>query len=154
MVSDLLLGQGLDDDIFRDQEKTGIAGLNSGQPTPGAGTGIVPIVGNNYNPNHLHIRERAGCVFVEGLSRSRITSVDDLKELLAKGDLNRHTASTNMNETSSRSHAALIVTIIMRDNDGHCETEVSSTGAAEKEGGHLSYSESSLIIVDLAGSER
>ena len=71
-----------------------------------------------------------------------------------KGDLNRHTASTNMNETSSRSHAALIVTIIMRDNDGHCETEVSSTGAGEKEGGHLSYSESSLIIVDLAGSER
>ena len=149
-----MLGQGLDDDIFRDQEKTGIGGLNSDQPTPGAGTGIVPIVGNNYNPNHLHIRERAGCVFVEGLSRSRITSVDDLKVLLSKGDLYRHTASTNMNETSSRSHAALIVTIIMRDNDGHCETEVFSTGAGEKEGGHLSYSESSLIIVDLAGSER
>ena len=128
--------------------------LNSGQSAPGASTRIVPMVGNNYNPNHLHIRERAGCVFVEGLSRSKITSVDDLKELLAKGDMNRYTASTNMNETSSRSHAALIVTIIMRDSDGQCATELSSINAAENTGGHLSYSESSLIIVDLAGSER
>lgn len=164
LVSDLLLDQGLDHDVVGDQDKSVGPRLSSAPlHLSGAATGAVPAVGYGYNPNHLSIRERAGSVYVEGLSRSRITSLRDLNDLLAKGDLNRHTASTNMNETSSRSHAALIITTIMRDSDGDSgdgEAALSISGggsccgAVDKEGKHLSYIESSLVIVDLAGSER
>jgi hypothetical protein len=86
--------------------------------------------------NPLSIRERNGQVFVEGLSKIQITNVNDLEEVLVNGDLNRKTASTNMNDTSSRSHAALIITIIMKE---------------EEINGVISYRESTLVIVDLAG---
>lgn len=99
--------------------------------------------GVGFNPNHLAIREKDGKVFVEGLSKMRIKSLLDLDEVLIRGDKNRNTATTNMNQTSSRSHAALIVTVIIRDE-----------ASKPQGGGHESYSESTLVIVDLAGSER
>lgn len=65
-------------------------------------------------------------VYVEGLSRYKILSVDDLWELLQRGDMNRSTAATNMNETSSRSHAVLMVKIVTKD-DNNSNTEVASS---------------------------
>ena len=88
----------------------------------------------------LSIRERDGVVFVEGLSRFKVSSVQDIYEILSKGDEYRITASTNMNETSSRSHAAIMITIAM--------DEPSVKEPVKK------IRESSLVLVDLAGSER
>ena len=73
-----------------------------------------------------------------------------------------------MNDTSSRSHAALIATIIMREGGGDNENDSDGDrgrdggeggGGKDKDKGSVSnsistYSESSLVIVDLAGSER
>ena len=65
-----------------------------------------------------------------------------------------------MNDTSSRSHAALIATIIMREGgaDNGSDSD-GGEGGNDKDKGSVSnsistYSESSLVIVDLAGSER
>lgn len=91
----------------------------------------------------LSIREKNGQVFVEGLSKFPVTSVEDLWILLSRGDENRNTASTNMNETSSRSHAALMIQVIIKDD--------SSSASAATLGTHR---ESTLMLVDLAGSER
>ena len=92
----------------------------------------------------LSIREKGGRVFVEGLSRAPITNMQDLVNILARGDANRNTAETNMNATSSRSHAALMVSIMVP------EADKKTTPRA----GPQSYRESSLVLVDLAGSER
>ena len=91
----------------------------------------------------LSIREKNGQVFVEGLSKFPVTSVDDLWILLSRGDENRNTATTNMNETSSRSHAALMIQVIIKDD--------SSSATQNTVGTHR---ESTLMLVDLAGSER
>ena len=89
----------------------------------------------------LSIREKGGRVFVEGLSRAPITNMQDLVNILARGDANRATAETNMNATSSRSHAALMVSIMIPEGKKTPQ-------------GPQSYRESSLVLVDLAGSER
>jgi kinesin family protein 5 len=100
------------------------------------------LINNNDNiddidNNDLHIREKAnGKVYVENLSKNRIFNKDDLMELLHKGDSRRATEETLMNLTSSRSHAALIITLIIPDDN------------------NASFKESTLVLVDLAGSER
>jgi kinesin family protein 5 len=121
--------------------------------------------GNVYGFNQpLQLREKNGSgsgpsttVYVEGLSRYAVQSVVDLTELLRRGDHNRSTAATNMNETSSRSHAVLIVKVITSDvvagtqesEDGAAAAAVTTTGKSEQ-----GYRESTLMLVDLAGSER
>lgn len=119
-----------------------------------------PVDGISYGFNQpLQLRERNGqlggstsstAVYVEGLTRYAIQSVDDLTELLRRGDLNRSTAATNMNETSSRSHAVLIVKVLTPDTTATPGT-MPSEGPA---GAPQSYRESTLMLVDLAGSER
>ena len=92
----------------------------------------------------LSIRERSGGggVYVEGLSRSQVGSLDDLTRILNQGDANRVVASTSMNAVSSRSHAALIVTILPKTGD---DTPQETTAGLR---------ERSLVLVDLSGSER
>ena len=94
----------------------------------------------------LSIREKGGRVFVEGLSRAPITNMQDLVNVLARGDANRATAETNMNATSSRSHAALMVSILM--------PESSTTTTTPSPGSPAQFRTSLLVLVDLAGSER
>ena len=111
-----------------------------------------------YSANQpLLLRERAGTatssapsVYVEGLSRYRIQSVEDLWQLLQRGDFNRSTAATNMNETSSRSHAVLIIKVLTPDDANGSAAE----GGDAQAGGAASHRESTLMLVDLAGSER
>ena len=105
----------------------------------------------------LSIRERSGTVFVDGLSRSRINRVEDLNELLKLGDMNRSTAATNFNEASSRSHAALMITVLMNEESDSGGAPVSgqgNAGAAVTGGDRRMVRESTLVLVDLAGSER
>ena len=137
------------------------------QPSYAAKEAIVGSEGTTglaYGANQpLLLREKAAPkkegpaeVYVEGLSRYPIRSVEDLDELLNRGDLNRSTAATNMNETSSRSHAVLIVKVITPDvntsvNNAQSQKEGAHTGA---DGAGVSHRESTLMLVDLAGSER
>ncbi|CUI14120.1 kinesin-like protein, putative [Bodo saltans] len=75
-------------------------------------------------------------VFVEGLRAQAVHNHEDVLALLGEGDKRRRVAQTNMNATSSRSHAMLFLHVTLRDDQG----TVSRT--------------SKLSLVDLAGSER
>eukprot|EP00981_Chlorochromonas_danica_P014164 scaffold7449_cov185-Ochromonas_danica.AAC.2 len=111
--------------------------------------GGIAIGGSGGN---LQIREKAngGGVYLEGVSQHLITSQANLLLLLAFGDRNRMTAATNRNETSSRSHAILLLSVIQRlpSNGG------GGGGGNDNNHNNLNYRESRLVLVDLAGSER
>ncbi|KAJ3334227.1 hypothetical protein HDU76_006599 [Blyttiomyces sp. JEL0837] len=79
-------------------------------------------------------------VFVGGLTEYIVADLDDVKKVVAKGELNRHVGETNMNEKSSRSHTILRFMVEIREN---------KFSEHEK---HLKMSY--LNLVDLAGSER
>jgi kinesin family protein 5 len=111
----------------------------------------------------LSIREKGGRVFVEGLSRAPVTNMQDLVNVLARGDANRATAETNMNATSSRSHAALMVSILMPEAaavaaataaSGNGASASASSSSSKPAPGAATFRESLLVLVDLAGSER
>ena len=72
---------------------------------------------------------------VPGLTRRRVGSYNQVVAAIAEGQASRQTASTNMNEHSSRSHCMLQVYVQGEDSDG-------STSYAK------------LSLVDLAGCER
>merc|ERR1719412_2120858 len=96
------------------------------------------------NPNskgNLRVREHPLLgPYVEDLSKLAVTSYDDIYDLMEEGNKARTVAATNMNETSSRSHA--VFTIIFTQ---HKQDEASGL-TAEKV--------SKISLVDLAGSER
>lgn len=76
--------------------------------------------------------------YVEGLSRHVVEGYRGIAALLEAGNSQRATASTKMNDTSSRSHA--IFTLVMTQAVFEC--------------GLPSETRSKLHLVDLAGSER
>jgi hypothetical protein len=62
--------------------------------------------------NSLTIREdKKKGVFVEGLSEWAVRSPRDIYALMKDGMRNRATASTRMNDVSSRSHAVFIIIV-------------------------------------------
>ena len=73
-------------------------------------------------------------VYVEGLSKLQVATDDEVMHLLDEGGKVRAIAATNMNATSSRSHAILTLFIRIRSKDGELASQ--------------------LHLVDLAGSER
>lgn len=88
----------------------------------------------------LPIREdSSGQVVVVGLSATKITSNTEAMEVLNTGTMNRTTAATLMNVTSSRSHA--IFTVNLRQVT--CGADGVEVGTNSK-----------FTFVDLAGSER
>ena len=92
---------------------------------------------------NLHIREdpRKG-VYVDGVSEWAVVRPQEILELMKLGARSRTTAKTNMNESSSRSHAVFIITIEqMKENEG-----------GESDGKEIKVAK--LNLVDLAGSER
>ncbi|KAK3596008.1 hypothetical protein CHS0354_032527 [Potamilus streckersoni] len=95
-------------------------------------------IGNK--PMHsLRVREHPkDGPYVQGLSRFIVNTYEDIEELIIKGNGLRTTASTNMNDVSSRSHA--IFTIVF-------------TQATIRDG-IPSEKTSKIHLVDLAGSER
>jgi centromeric protein E len=84
---------------------------------------------------------------IGGLVEEQANSPDDFMAILRRGELSRSYASTNMNETSSRSHTIYRVTIEAREKNSLPEP-VEDGG--EIPPGRISY----LNLVDLAGSER
>lgn len=78
--------------------------------------------------------------YVEGLTQILVEDYSSIKRIMSKGNKERHIASTNMNDRSSRSHAILTVyfTQIVHDPDLSKPREIVSK----------------INLVDLAGSER
>jgi len=95
------------------------------------------------NRSGLQIREdKQKGMFVEGLSEWAVCSSADICNLMKKGEAYRVTASTKLNDISSRSHAVFIIVIEQMTMAGNNNRE----GSAIKVG--------KLNLVDLAGSER
>lgn len=97
-----------------------------------------PDINGNYRRS-LKVREHPKHgPYVEKLSKHPVYSYDDIHRLMMKGNNNRTTASTSMNDTSSRSHA--IFTIMFSKACYVANNPYETT--------------SKINLVDLAGSER
>ena len=95
----------------------------------------------------LKIREKPGCgPYVENLSLHMISSVEDLFAILIKGNKNKATAATLMNDRSSRSHVTFSLNVYEQKP---CKNEENS--AKKKTCIQLL---SKINFIDLAGSER
>jgi hypothetical protein len=90
---------------------------------------------------YLKVREsQTDGVYVQGLTDAAVKTYADVERLMQAGDLNRTTASTKMNDTSSRSHA--VFTIQLRQIQHSLTTDETIERTAR------------MRLVDLAGSER
>lgn len=90
-----------------------------------------------YPNKKLQVRNRIDIgVYVKDLMGFTVESIESLSELMNKGNKNRVTRSTEMNDVSSRSHAIFTIRIESKNGPGKKTT----TGK--------------LNLVDLAGSER
>ncbi|XP_043097332.1 kinesin-like protein KIF1A isoform X4 [Puntigrus tetrazona] len=96
---------------------------------------------NPKNKGNLRVREHPLLgPYVEDLSKLAVTSYNDIQDLMDSGNKARTVAATNMNETSSRSHA--VFNIIFTQKRFDSETD------------NTSEKVSKISLVDLAGSER
>ncbi|XP_028968277.1 kinesin-like protein unc-104 [Galendromus occidentalis] len=96
---------------------------------------------NPQNKNNLRVREHPLLgPYVEDLSKLVVTSYEDINNLMDEGNKARTVAATNMNETSSRSHAVFTIMFTQRRHD--------------KQTGLDTEKVSKISLVDLAGSER
>lgn len=84
-------------------------------------------------------------IYVGNLTEEIVTNADDVFQLLAKGEGNRHVGVTNMNERSSRSHT--IFRMVIESRERNVDDPRSSMSADP-------VKISCLNLVDLAGSER
>ncbi|KAK7888798.1 hypothetical protein WMY93_024358 [Mugilogobius chulae] len=96
---------------------------------------------NPKNKGNLRVREHPLLgPYVEDLSKLAVTSYNDIQDLMDSGNKARTVAATNMNETSSRSHAVFNIIFTQRRHDADTE--------------NVSEKVSKISLVDLAGSER
>uniref|UniRef100_A0AAZ3Q1L1 plus-end-directed kinesin ATPase n=1 Tax=Oncorhynchus tshawytscha TaxID=74940 RepID=A0AAZ3Q1L1_ONCTS len=96
---------------------------------------------NPKNKGNLRVREHPLMgPYVEDLSKLAVTSYNDIQDLMDSGNKARTVAATNMNETSSRSHAVFNIIFTQKRHDA--ETD------------NTSEKVSKISLVDLAGSER
>ncbi|KAF8937161.1 kinesin-like protein Klp8 [Dissophora ornata] len=96
---------------------------------------------NPKNKGHLKVREHPSLgPYVEDLSKLIVTSFQDIENLMDEGNKARTVAATNMNETSSRSHAVFTVLLTQKRYDIETKLETEKV--------------SRISLVDLAGSER
>uniref|UniRef100_A0A8C4E828 plus-end-directed kinesin ATPase n=1 Tax=Dicentrarchus labrax TaxID=13489 RepID=A0A8C4E828_DICLA len=96
---------------------------------------------NPKNKGNLRVREHPLMgPYVEDLSKLAVTSYNDIQDLMDSGNKARTVAATNMNETSSRSHAVFNIIFTQKRQD------MESENTSEKV--------SKISLVDLAGSER
>lgn len=96
--------------------------------------------------DNLSLRDSSTGVFVQGLEKVSVTSMVEVLDLIRSGNLNRKTASTKMNDRSSRSHS--VFTIYLNQ---YIPSLGEGEGDSVREG---SVIKSVLNIVDLAGSEK
>ncbi|KAH9599182.1 Kinesin motor domain [Trypanosoma melophagium] len=98
---------------------------------------LAPRV-RGQEPESLEIHEDSQRrVYVKGAGVHPVLTLERMLELLKMGNANRQTGETKMNETSSRSHAIIQITI-----------------SQKYESLEMRDVESVVLLVDLAGSER
>lgn len=96
---------------------------------------------NPASKGNLRVREHpATGPYVEDLAKLAVQSFPEIENLMDEGNKARTVAATNMNETSSRSHAVFTLTLTQKRHD--VETNMDSEKVAK------------ISLVDLAGSER
>ncbi|KAI8969978.1 hypothetical protein BDF20DRAFT_907549 [Mycotypha africana] len=96
---------------------------------------------NPKNKGNLKVREHPSLgPYVEDLSRLVVRSFDDINHLMDEGNKARTVAATNMNETSSRSHAVFTLFLTQTRLDEMTKLETEKVAR--------------ISLVDLAGSER
>ncbi|KAI9491045.1 hypothetical protein BDB00DRAFT_789841 [Zychaea mexicana] len=93
------------------------------------------------NKGNLKVREHPSTgPYVEDLSRAAVNSFNDINQLMDDGNKARTVAATNMNETSSRSHAVFTLFLTQKRKDELTQMEGEKVAR--------------ISLVDLAGSER
>ncbi|KAK4203795.1 putative kinesin-like protein unc-104 [Triangularia verruculosa] len=96
---------------------------------------------NPANKGNLKVREHPSTgPYVEDLAKLVVGSFQEIENLMDEGNKARTVAATNMNETSSRSHA--VFTLMLTQKRFDPETKMEMEKAAK------------ISLVDLAGSER
>uniref|UniRef100_A0A1I8P2H3 Kinesin-like protein unc-104 n=1 Tax=Stomoxys calcitrans TaxID=35570 RepID=A0A1I8P2H3_STOCA len=96
---------------------------------------------NPKNKGNLRVREHPLLgPYVEDLSKLAVTSYQDIHDLIDEGNKARTVAATNMNETSSRSHAVFTIFFTQQRHDTMTDL--------------ITEKVSKISLVDLAGSER
>ncbi|XP_032596789.1 kinesin-like protein unc-104 isoform X9 [Drosophila grimshawi] len=96
---------------------------------------------NPKNKGNLRVREHPLLgPYVEDLSKLAVTDYQDIHDLIDEGNKARTVAATNMNETSSRSHAVFTIFFTQRRHDTMTDLFTEKV--------------SKISLVDLAGSER
>jgi hypothetical protein len=92
-------------------------------------------------PHYLRIRESPSeGPYVKDLTEVTARNYAELMKFMRKGDMSRTTASTKMNDTSSRSHAVFTITLKQIHHDLSTDETTERTAR--------------IRLVDLAGSER
>lgn len=92
-------------------------------------------------PNYLRIRESPSeGPYIKDLTEVTARNYIELMRYMRKGDVSRTTASTKMNDTSSRSHAVFTITLKQIHHDLSTDETTERTAR--------------IRLVDLAGSER
>ncbi|KIW22677.1 uncharacterized protein PV07_10951 [Cladophialophora immunda] len=96
---------------------------------------------NPATKGNLRVREHPSTgPYVEDLAKLAVRSFSEIENLMDEGNKARTVAATNMNETSSRSHAVFTLTLTQKRHDA--ETNMDTEKVAK------------ISLVDLAGSER
>ncbi|KAF2773343.1 kinesin-domain-containing protein [Teratosphaeria nubilosa] len=96
---------------------------------------------NPSTKGNLKVREHPSTgPYVEDLAKLVVRSFQEIENLMDEGNKARTVAATNMNETSSRSHAVFTLTLTQKRHD--TETNMDTEKVAK------------ISLVDLAGSER
>lgn len=92
-------------------------------------------------PHYLRLRESPSeGPYVKDLTEVTVRNYADLMKHMRQGDVSRTTASTKMNDTSSRSHAVFTITLKQIHHDLSTDETTERTAR--------------IRLVDLAGSER
>lgn len=99
------------------------------------------LVPRTEPPHYLRIRESPSeGPYIKDLTEVTVRNFSDLMKFMRKGDVSRTTASTKMNDTSSRSHAVFTITLKQIHHDLSTDETTERTAR--------------IRLVDLAGSER
>ncbi|KAI1924818.1 hypothetical protein LOZ65_002975 [Ophidiomyces ophidiicola] len=96
---------------------------------------------NPATKGNLKVREHPSTgPYVEDLAKLVVRSFQEIENLMDEGNKARTVAATNMNETSSRSHAVFTLTLTQKRHDAETTMDTEKV--------------SRISLVDLAGSER
>lgn len=96
---------------------------------------------NPSTKGNLRVREHPSTgPYVEDLAKLVVSGFQEIENLMDEGNKARTVAATNMNETSSRSHAVFTLMLTQKTSDAETKMEMEKVAK--------------ISLVDLAGSER